>query len=178
VWRSRALPPADLLRLACDRCDTYEDAKRVLGETPLCLPALCALADVRPGDGRIIERLPDGGGGMVRPSALAVSAQPEPKTAFRRATCVMPGCFSRRSIRTFGTLADRNSLASPRTTRAEPVVCSPMPLLALSAPHGCPRRTARTFVPTEERQSLITEAYSPGTESSNPVPSSGARVKG
>jgi len=25
--------------------------------------------------------------------------------------------------------------------------------------HRCPRRTARTFVPTEERQSLVTEAY-------------------
>ena len=25
VWRSRALPPAHLLRLVCDRCETYED---------------------------------------------------------------------------------------------------------------------------------------------------------
>src|SRR6516165_12260561 len=25
--------------------------------------------------------------------------------------------------------------------------------------HGCPRRTAGTFVPTEKRQSLVTEAY-------------------
>ena len=71
VWRSRALPPADLLRLACDRCDTYEDAKRVLGETPLCLPALCALADVRPGDGRIIERLSDGAAAREMPAAIA-----------------------------------------------------------------------------------------------------------
>ena len=39
VWRSRALPPAHLLRLVCDRCDTYEDARRVLSETLLCLPA-------------------------------------------------------------------------------------------------------------------------------------------
>ena len=71
MWRSRALPPADLLRLACDRCDTYEDAKRVLGETPLCLPALCALADVRPGDGRIIERLPDRAAVREMPAAIA-----------------------------------------------------------------------------------------------------------
>jgi len=35
------------------------------------LPAFCALADVRAGDGRIIERLPDGGAVREMPAAIA-----------------------------------------------------------------------------------------------------------
>src|SRR6516162_8238932 len=60
---------------------------------------------------------------MVRPSAVAVSAQPEPQTAFRRSPADIGR--GRGSPRGMGTLG----------------------------------RTARTFVPTEERQSLVTEAY-------------------
>jgi len=43
VWRSRALPPSHLLRLVCESCATYKDAKQCLAEMPLCLPAFSFL---------------------------------------------------------------------------------------------------------------------------------------
>ena len=39
MWQQNGLPPSHLLRRVFDECRSYRDAKRMLIETPLCLPA-------------------------------------------------------------------------------------------------------------------------------------------
>jgi hypothetical protein len=56
VWRSAALPPAHLLRQVFETAPDYAAAKRMLIETPLCLPVLFTLSGVRPEEGCVIER--------------------------------------------------------------------------------------------------------------------------
>lgn len=56
LWRSRGLPPSHLLRRVFDECRTYAEAKQLLLEEPLCLPAFFTLAGTRPGEGCVIER--------------------------------------------------------------------------------------------------------------------------
>jgi hypothetical protein len=56
IGRSTALPPAHLLRQVCENCATYAEARRLLTDTPLCLPALFTLAGIAPGQGCVIER--------------------------------------------------------------------------------------------------------------------------
>lgn len=55
VWRQSALPPSHLLRRVFDECRTYAEAKALLVETPLCIPAFFALAG-SDGDGCVVER--------------------------------------------------------------------------------------------------------------------------
>ncbi|TVR83778.1 MAG: hypothetical protein EA405_03715 [Rhodospirillales bacterium] len=55
VWRRSALPPAHLLRQVFEQCATYDEAKAVLTETPLCIPAFFTLAGAD-GQGVVIER--------------------------------------------------------------------------------------------------------------------------
>jgi hypothetical protein len=57
VWRRRALPPAHLLRRAFDEARDYREARALLTETPLALPAIFLLSGARPGEGCAIERL-------------------------------------------------------------------------------------------------------------------------
>ena len=57
VWRSRALPPAHLLRRVVDDCRGYAAAKALLCEAPLCLPAIFILSGVAANEGCVIERL-------------------------------------------------------------------------------------------------------------------------
>jgi len=59
LYRSCALPPGFLLRHALEECRGYDDARRLLAETPVCLPVFYTLAGARPGEGCIIERLED-----------------------------------------------------------------------------------------------------------------------
>lgn len=71
VWRSSALPPAHLLRLVCESCTGYGEAKQALRETPLCIGALFTLAGTEPGEGCVIERAPDGAAVREMPAAVA-----------------------------------------------------------------------------------------------------------
>lgn len=57
VSRSRALPPAHLLRRVFETCRSYDEAKRMLAETPICLPAFFVLAGTRDQEAAVIERL-------------------------------------------------------------------------------------------------------------------------
>jgi len=57
VWRSSALPPAHLLRRAFETCRSFDEAKRMLAETPICLPAFFVLAGTGPEEAAVIERL-------------------------------------------------------------------------------------------------------------------------
>jgi hypothetical protein len=71
VGRSRALPPAHLLRRVCETCATYDEARQVLSDTPLCLPALFTLAGTEPGQGCVIERTPHAAIRRDPPAAVA-----------------------------------------------------------------------------------------------------------
>lgn len=59
VFQSRALPPAHLLRRVFDTCRTYAEARAMLIETPLCLPAFFTLSGIAPNEGCVIERTED-----------------------------------------------------------------------------------------------------------------------
>jgi hypothetical protein len=57
MWQQNGLPPSHLLRRVFDECRSYQDAKRMLIETPLCLPAFFSLSGGAADEGCVIERL-------------------------------------------------------------------------------------------------------------------------
>ena len=71
VWRSTALPPVHLLRRVFDECASYAEAKKMLMETPLCIPALFCLAGIEKGDGCVIERTEEACVVRDAPSSIA-----------------------------------------------------------------------------------------------------------
>ncbi|PIW25902.1 MAG: hypothetical protein COW30_17920 [Rhodospirillales bacterium CG15_BIG_FIL_POST_REV_8_21_14_020_66_15] len=56
VWRRRLLPPTHLLRWVFETCETYENARAVLAETPIAVPAFFSLSGVDGHQGCVIER--------------------------------------------------------------------------------------------------------------------------
>jgi hypothetical protein len=56
IWNSAGLPPTHLLRRVFDECATYEDAKRMLCETPVCIPVFYSLSGLGDDEGCAIER--------------------------------------------------------------------------------------------------------------------------
>ncbi len=71
VWHSTTLPPAHLLRRVFDECSSYSEAKRMLMETPLCIPAFFCLAGVKEGEGCVIERTEHACAVREAPAAVA-----------------------------------------------------------------------------------------------------------
>ncbi|MFN4088982.1 MAG: hypothetical protein ACK4QW_08075 [Alphaproteobacteria bacterium] len=59
VARSDALPPAHLLRQVCEQASNYREARRLLVETPICIPVFFTVAGVEPEEGCLVERLED-----------------------------------------------------------------------------------------------------------------------
>lgn len=59
LWQSLAMPPAHLLRKVFEDCRSYDEAKRMLSETPLCLPVFFTLSGAEPDEGCVIERVED-----------------------------------------------------------------------------------------------------------------------
>jgi len=59
MWRQDALPPVHLLRQVFDQCRTYVEARDVLSDTLLAMPALFTLSGVAPNECCIIERTED-----------------------------------------------------------------------------------------------------------------------
>jgi hypothetical protein len=57
MWRRTGLPPSHLLRRVFDSCNTFEEARASLVNTPLCLPAFFVLSGARTGQACVIERL-------------------------------------------------------------------------------------------------------------------------
>ena len=57
MYRSNAIPPAHLLRQVFETAPDYTTAKKMLAETPLCVPALFVLCGVEQEEGCVIERL-------------------------------------------------------------------------------------------------------------------------
>jgi hypothetical protein len=64
TWRSRALPAAHLLRIACDSAPDYAAALDLLHHTPVAAPVTFTLAGTRPGEAAVIER--QGGAAALR----------------------------------------------------------------------------------------------------------------
>jgi hypothetical protein len=56
IYRHGGLPPSHLLRRVFDECRDYEDAKRMLVETPICLPTFFSLSGRFAEQGCVIER--------------------------------------------------------------------------------------------------------------------------
>ena len=71
LWRRRALPPVHVLRQVFDTCRTFEDAKTVLSETPLAMPAFFTLVGTKSGEGCVIERTEDSA--VVRDSPASIA---------------------------------------------------------------------------------------------------------
>jgi hypothetical protein len=56
VWRSTALPPTHLLRLAFDTCRTFAEARQLLAEREIASPAFFVLGGIEDGEYCLIER--------------------------------------------------------------------------------------------------------------------------
>lgn len=56
LWRENALPATHLLRRVFELVPSLSEAKQMLIEMPLCLPAFFTLAGIEPGEGCVIER--------------------------------------------------------------------------------------------------------------------------
>ena len=57
LWRRRALPPGHLLRQVFEEARNFAEARKMLSERPLALPAIFSLAGPGPEDQAVIERL-------------------------------------------------------------------------------------------------------------------------
>lgn len=57
MLKETGLPPAHLLRRVFETAVSYSEAKTMLMDTPLAVPAIYTLAGTQPGEGCIIERL-------------------------------------------------------------------------------------------------------------------------
>lgn len=71
LWRADGLPPAHLVRQACESCADYREAKELLCKGRICMPAFFVLAGAKPGEGCVIERSPDGIAVREMPAAIA-----------------------------------------------------------------------------------------------------------
>lgn len=71
VWSSTAIPPAHLLRQVFETCGEYAEAKRVLSETELALPAIFLLSGTGENEGCVIERSETGA--ILRPAPTAAA---------------------------------------------------------------------------------------------------------
>jgi hypothetical protein len=72
-WRSRALPPAHLLRRVCDEAADFGTAAAMLMAEPVSAAAFFTLAGPGAGEGCVVERRADGGGAVRRPAAPSVA---------------------------------------------------------------------------------------------------------
>ena len=59
VWRTPHIPPAHLLRRVFETARDYGEAKRLLVETPIAIPAIFTLTGLVDGESCVIERLED-----------------------------------------------------------------------------------------------------------------------
>ena len=131
VARSRAMPPAHLLRLAFDTCRDFGAATALLRTTPVCLPAIFTLAGPGPGEALVIERTADAAFHPTRPAAAnhwaavpGPSGRPRNRTSRERrdamiALLAAPPGWSLDWVRPPVLLSDTRlaMMAGPRTGR-------------------------------------------------------------
>lgn len=61
TWRRiRHIPPDQLLRVVCEECGSFAEARRRLEVTPIARPVIYTLAGCRPGERCVIERTEEG----------------------------------------------------------------------------------------------------------------------
>lgn len=80
VSRSTAIPPTHLLRLAFDRCRSFNEAVALLRDTPICIPTIFTIAGTRPGEAITIERKEDRAHVCTEPAAANHWASPNGPT--------------------------------------------------------------------------------------------------
>ena len=68
---SRDIPPTHLLRQVCETCNDYDQAKEILCDTPIAIPALFILSGMNAVEGCVIERLENRSFVHEAPSAVA-----------------------------------------------------------------------------------------------------------
>ncbi|MEQ1790214.1 MAG: carcinine hydrolase/isopenicillin-N N-acyltransferase family protein, partial [Rickettsiales bacterium] len=56
MYKQDALPPAHLLRHVFETAKTYEEAKKLLAETPVSIPVIYILSGIKENEGCVIER--------------------------------------------------------------------------------------------------------------------------
>jgi len=95
VWKSRALPPGHLLRRVFETAKTYAEARRMLCETPLSVPAFFSLAGAGPGEGCVIERLETSALVREAPAGIANHWIADPREAGRARGEDSPGRYAR-----------------------------------------------------------------------------------
>ena len=59
MWRENSLPPVHLLRQVFDQCKNYNEAREILCNTPLSMPALFTLSGLEEDESCLIERTED-----------------------------------------------------------------------------------------------------------------------
>jgi hypothetical protein len=77
LWQRPHSAPAHLLRQVFERASDFAEAKAMLSETPIALPAIYTLAGIEPGEACAIERLPNAAHTIEGP-ACAVNAWQTP----------------------------------------------------------------------------------------------------
>ena len=82
--RNRDLPPAHALRKVFETCTSFDEARQLLIEIPLCLPAFFTLAGAQPGEGCVIERTQRHARMRPMPSAAANHWVDFPERGHRR----------------------------------------------------------------------------------------------
>jgi hypothetical protein len=71
IWRRKALPPVHLLRRVFDTCRTFTEARDMLEQTPLAMPAFFTLVGLGADEGCVIERNEEQA--HIRPSPASVA---------------------------------------------------------------------------------------------------------
>ena len=71
LWREDALPPVHLLRQVFDQCRDYDEAREILADTPLAMPAFFSLSGLQPDQCCLIERTEDEASIIDGPRAVA-----------------------------------------------------------------------------------------------------------
>jgi hypothetical protein len=79
VWRSRAIAPAHLLRLAFDTCGSFAEAVALIRRVPICIPAIFTISGSQAAEAVVIER-----------TAFEAFSPPEPAAANHWASCPGP----------------------------------------------------------------------------------------
>lgn len=73
AWRARGLPPAHLLRIACDTAEDFGAAVALLRDAPVASAVTFTLAGTRPGEAAVIERAPERTGLREGPKVAAAN---------------------------------------------------------------------------------------------------------
>lgn len=141
LWRARALPPGHLLRRVFETAADFAEARALLAEQPLALPAIFSLAGTRPGEHCVVERLED------RAVVHDVPADGHRVAANHWSAADLPRARSRgtASDRRAATMEAAAATAGPDLAWLKPPVLNPTTRLAFYAEPASGRLVAQGF---------------------------------